>query len=328
MPRKPRIAYPGAIYHISVRGNRRQDVFLTDEDHLRFLDQLSEQLVKHQVRLFQYCLMDNHFHLLIETPMGNVSRFMQALKAAYTVYFNKKYNRVGRLFRGRFHSKVVQGDGYLFQLSRYIHLNPVDTDAWKTQPIPRRLQYLKTYRWSSYPAYLGLAQPLEGLEMAPILALVGGQRRKRMAYQEFLLRGLTRPDAEFDKLVEGSSVGIGDPPFLESLLQRGDDPVFRRQSPTFSPDEVMDVVAESFKVKRETIRRRKRGQLARGMAALLMSRHCGISHCDIAAHMGLGDGSSVSWHTRHIHQHLRQHPALRCQLERAEQKLRSLRKTG
>ena len=321
MPRKPRITYAGAMYHVTVRGNKRRDIFLTDDDRLHFLALLSVRLVKHQVRLYQYCLMDNHFHLLVETPMANISRFMQSLNTAYTVYFNKKHGRIGPLFQGRYHGKPVQSDGYLLQLSRYIHLNPVNTEYWKTQPVSRRMQHLKTRRWSSYRAYLGMKKPIEGLEIAPIMALIGGHRRKPVAYQDFLRRGLMRPDAEFLALVESTAPGIGNPDFLGRLSARDPRTFFRRRAPVCAPEDVMAIVARTLDVPKETICQRKRGQLARGMSALLMIRHCGLNQSKVASLYGITQSSSISRQTRLIRRRLQQSARLRRQFENAERQL-------
>ena len=127
MARKLRVEYKGAIYHVTCRmlGNARSKLFIDAADRMRFLDSLAERVKQYNIRLYMYVLMNNHFHLVFETPEGNCSKFMHSLSTSYTVYYNLRHNRHGHLFDGRYKSKLVDGDEYLLSLSRYVHLNPV-----------------------------------------------------------------------------------------------------------------------------------------------------------------------------------------------------------
>jgi len=121
-----RISAEGFVYHITVRGNGRSDIFLEARDFRRFLKKLKEYKEKLKFFLYAYVLMPNHFHLLLEpTARGTITKIMQALTTAYAMYFNKKYTHVGHVFQGRFHSLIVEKEPYLVEVSRYIHLNPV-----------------------------------------------------------------------------------------------------------------------------------------------------------------------------------------------------------
>ena len=112
---------------------QRDRLFLDDRDRRRFIDRLAHQVEQCDMRLYQFCLMANHFHLVLETPTANLSAFMQSISTAYTVYFNRRHRRHGCLLDGRFKSKLVSGDEYLLALSRYVHLNPVQTAALKSK---------------------------------------------------------------------------------------------------------------------------------------------------------------------------------------------------
>src|SRR5215831_9751891 len=125
MARLLRVPFPGAIYHVTVRGNERRLLFKDEADRKRFLSQLMESSQLHSARLYLVCLMPNHFHLLVETPCGNLSTFMARQLTAYAVYFNRRHQRVGHLTQGRYGAQLVEGNEYLLKLSRYIHLNPV-----------------------------------------------------------------------------------------------------------------------------------------------------------------------------------------------------------
>ena len=121
-----RCEFEGAIYHVMARGIERRAIFRDDADRYRFLDKLQESLERHQVSLYAQTLMSNHYHLLLMTPRGNLSRFMQQFVTSYTVYFNTRHHRTGPLFAGRYKAPLVEGDEYLLKLVRYIHLNPAE----------------------------------------------------------------------------------------------------------------------------------------------------------------------------------------------------------
>jgi putative transposase len=134
MARPLRIHFPGAIYHVCSRmpGSwryERNQLFQDDNDRENFLGRLQQSVQDFEVRLFLYCLMSNHFHLLMETPRGNLSKFMQSLNTGCTVYYSRRHQRHGHLLDGRYKAELVAGDEYLLKLSRYIHLNPVSTSS-------------------------------------------------------------------------------------------------------------------------------------------------------------------------------------------------------
>jgi len=140
MPRLPRIEIPG-YYHIVNRGVERRKVFHSDEDFEYFLNLIIESSILHNVTIHNYCLMDNHYHLLLELKDENLSKFMQNINSSYANYFNKKYQRSGHLWQGRFKSWYVTSESYLFTLIRYIEYNPIKAKIVKS---------LKDYKYSSY----------------------------------------------------------------------------------------------------------------------------------------------------------------------------------
>src|SRR3989338_2410799 len=125
MARAPRIQFEGAVYHLTARGNCRENIFFCDKDRWDFLKILGKAVHDHEWICHAYCLMTNHYHLLIETPKPNLSRGMRQLNGIYTQYVNHAHARVGHVFQGRFKSILVQKDNHLLELSRYIILNPV-----------------------------------------------------------------------------------------------------------------------------------------------------------------------------------------------------------
>ena len=147
--RRQRVDYEGAWHHVMNRGARRSPIFTTAADAHRFLGQIAAQIERTGIEVHAYCLMTNHFHLLVRSPDRQLSDFMQQLSAGYTRLFNRWRGYDGPLFRGRFLSKVVDTDAYLSAAGRYIMRNPIDV---------RPAVPLDRYRWSSYGAYLGLTE--------------------------------------------------------------------------------------------------------------------------------------------------------------------------
>ena len=160
MARPLRLEYPGAIYHVTARGDRRESIYEDDNDRLQWLDILSRACERYNWQVHAYCLMDNHYHVLLETAEGNLSKGMRHLNGVYTQYFNRQHNRVGHVFQGRFKATHANEDNYLKYLFSYIHLNPVKLidSNWKENSINDRKKaerYLETYTYSSYIDYIG-----------------------------------------------------------------------------------------------------------------------------------------------------------------------------
>ena len=164
MARKSRVHYPGAVYHVMLRGNRGQPIFFSDEDRCRCYLLLQEGTVRFEYRVHGFCLMDNHLHLAIQVGDIPLSKIMQNLSFRYTRWVNKHQQRLGHLFQGRYHAILVDQDSYLLELVRYIHLNPVRA-KWVDRP--------EDYPWSSHQAYLNA-------EAIPWLTTDWVRNRKRL----------------------------------------------------------------------------------------------------------------------------------------------------
>jgi putative transposase len=154
MPREPRINFPDAVYHVTSRGNGRARIFLDDDDRHRFVCRLENNVLTHTVMLYAFVLMDNHFHLLVRTPRANLSQFMQRLNTSYALYARYKHQKPGHQFEARFKAKLVQEEGYLLAVTRYIHLNPIKNTACGRLSKPERVKQLESHPWSSYPGYV------------------------------------------------------------------------------------------------------------------------------------------------------------------------------
>ena len=182
MARPLRIEFPGAFYHVTSRGNAQQDIFLDDEDRQRFLSVLGQVVSRFHLRLHAYCLMDNHYHLVLETPQGNLSSALRQLNGVYTQAFNRRHGQVGPVLQGRFKAILVDRDRYLLELCRYVVLNPVRA---------KMNRKADTYRWSSYRASAGLAPVPPYLTIDWVLAQFGKQRAAaQRRYRAFVAQGI------------------------------------------------------------------------------------------------------------------------------------------
>lgn len=179
MGRKKLVWYPGAIYHITTRGNHRNDIFRDGQDYLVYLTILKEALEKYDGILYCYCLMTNHVHLIIETSDVVISEIMRRINLFYTKYFNNKYNLIGHLFQGRYFSELIDKDEYILQASRYVHLNPVRANM-VTKP--------EDYQWSSYPMYIGNIP--EKLIISEKVLSYFKEKDKRILYKKFVQSGI------------------------------------------------------------------------------------------------------------------------------------------
>jgi REP element-mobilizing transposase RayT len=205
MARPLRLEFPGALYHLTSRGDGREDVFLTAADREAFLQVLAQVVDRFGWLCHAYCLMDNHYHLLVETPQANLSRGMRQLNGVYTQAFNRAHGRVGHVFQGRFKSILVEKEPHLLELARYIVLNPVRA---------RSVRRAVDWPWSSYRATAGLEAAPSFLAVDWILGQFGRSRRKAQeAYREFVAEG--RGASPWESLV--GQVFLGNERFVRRL---------------------------------------------------------------------------------------------------------------
>jgi REP element-mobilizing transposase RayT len=173
---------PGGIYHVTSRGNRRECIYLDDLDRRRFLRNLDDVVRRFEWLCHAYCLMGNHYHLVVETPKANISAGMQRLNGLYAESFNRRHRLSGHLFQGRFFSTLIELDTHLLELARYVVLNPVRAGL-----CPDAADWM----WSSYRATAGLERRPRLLTQTRILAQFGRERdRARLAYAAFVREGL------------------------------------------------------------------------------------------------------------------------------------------
>ena len=185
MARPLRLELAGGLYHVTSRGDRREDIYEDDEDREQWLELLGKVCSRFNWRCHAYCLMDNHYHIVIETVDANLSKGMRQLNGVYTQYYNRKHNRAGHVFQGRFKGILVEQDAYLLELSRYVVLNPLRANMIKD---------IKSWKWSSYHAMTGKVPAPLWLEINWILGQFSKQRKRAIAhYINFVREGVGLP---------------------------------------------------------------------------------------------------------------------------------------
>ena len=211
MARPLRNQYPNAFYHVTSRGNERKAVFKTDKDRQRFLVYLQSAHERYGAIVHVYCLMGNHYHLLLETTRSNLSQILHHVNGAYTTYFNVKRKRSGHLFQGRYRAILVEKDAYCQELSRYIHLNPLRAGMVKD---------LREYPWSSYSYYIGLKKKPSWLETDDILGYLGQRESQaQQRYREYVEEGIRVEQRNPLKAVFASTFQGGQE-FIKQFKQR------------------------------------------------------------------------------------------------------------
>jgi len=296
---------------------------------------LAESADTYEVRVYLYCLMDNHLHLLVETPRANISRFMQSLLTGYTVYFNLRHNTVGHLFQGRYGARLVEGDNYFLTLSRYIHLNPVHIKAKQDYSLKKKAQYLRSYKWSTYRGYIDKKRRFEHVEYAAILQCMHVPKREREEeYQKFVERGLTETDDELVSLMQSKSRGIGgkgfrkwvDDEYRKLREEQGskEDVSFRREAILKDVDGIIKIVAKVFCVSIEDMQKPLRRSLARPAAAYMLCKYGGLTQREAGKRIGYGTGAAVSQQIKRLREKLNCDKKLLRSLTRVEKQIREL----
>jgi putative transposase len=206
MARPIRLEFPNALYHVTARGDRQEDIYDDEEDRACYFEVLTEVIQRYRWCVHAYCLMDNHYHLLIETPDANLSKGMRQLNGVYTQRYNTKHRRVGHVFQGRYKAILIQKDSYLLELARYIVHNPVRA---------RMVRSAKDWPWSSYRATAGQADMPEWLDVDWLLSVFAKQRTVAIRrYKEFIADGKGQL-SPWDELK--NQIYLGDEHFVKSM---------------------------------------------------------------------------------------------------------------
>ena len=289
MARPLRIEYPGAYYHVMNRGQSRRNIFLEDQGRQSFLDLLADIVRLWGVEIFAYCLMDNHYHLLLSTPTGALSRPMRHLDGIYTQRFNRVHRRDGPLFRGRYKAILVDAEEYFLSVVRYIHKNPLACGV---------VSDIDRYRWSSHWGYSNKKQCPEWLDTGSVLSRLGGLKE----YQRFMHEEIEEEIADFysgrnQKPVLGSKEFIGRIKYrLGGKAREEEEKPESRRIFALGLEDIVAATARAYGKGVEELKRRRRGgeNETRMMAIYLGRQLGGHSHREIGKMVGLEKSSSVS----------------------------------
>lgn len=274
MARPLRIEFAGAVYHVSARGDHRQAIFRDDEDRRRFLSILARTIALRKWLCHAYCLMGNHYHLLIETPEPGLSRGMRSLNGEYTQAFNWRHNRPGHVFQGRYKAVLVEKEKHLLELCRYVVLNPVRSRGMKVRSP-------ESWAWSSYKATSGLSGVPGFLSVEWVLSRFGRNRPEAQArFRAFVEEGKRSDAASPERAARGGLI-LGTEHFQKSVMGQlkpeglgAEFPRSHRQAVKLSLDELFIPGVRGDKEKRDA-------------AILRAYRDLGYKLREIGDHLGM-----------------------------------------
>jgi REP element-mobilizing transposase RayT len=274
---------------VTSRGNERKEIFREDSDRQKFLGILADYHDRFGILIHSYVLLDNHYHLILETPFGNLVKIMHGINSRYTGYFNRKYQRVGHLFQGRYGAILVDKDAYLLVLSRYVHLNPIKAGITDN---------LERYSWSSYLGFIQSRKKVPWMEYDGVLYQFGNnQDLCRKKYKEYVYQGLRGKE----KLKLGERI-LGPKEFIEKIQNfikvkpiDQEIPGWKHLKKQVNPDEILKAVAGFWKMKeKEVTIGGQRNHTARKIAIYLIKRYCGLSNQEIGKFFGGLHYSAIS----------------------------------
>ena len=284
--------FEGAVYHVMARGNERRSIFRDDRDRKRFLETLVEMVEQYGVRVHAYCLMPNHYHLLVETPRGNLSQAVGWLQVTYTVRFNRRHRRSGHLFQGRFKAQVVDGNEYGQWLVEYVHLNPVRPRRKGEVIAAERAAELDRYEWSSHRDYAGMRRAANWL-----------------CLDWLRYWGETTAEAQWGyhkRIAQAFAQGVISSPWerIKGGLVLGGEPLWSRVSAMVGRKQGLQEAAwskaESVKKLREAVGAMAANETDERIKIWAQVRLCGERKSELARALGYRDGSGVAYVVRRV----------------------------
>lgn len=282
MGRPLRIQYPGAWYHITSRGNEKKPIFKSRRDREKFLSYLKTANERYGAIIHVYCLMNNHYHLLLETPNPNLSQILHHINGAYTNYFNAKRHRSGHLFQGRYRAIVVEKDSYCQELSRYIHLNPVRAGLVE-EPLK--------YPWTSYPYYIGIKSKPSWLKTDTVLAYFDKDVRKAQRHYRLFVEKVLGRELESPIKNIFASTFLGTEKFIEHSKEKWIE--FKnadlRNIPALRKLQTLPLLEETEHIVRTIVG--KEGRSCKKLCLYVAQQYCGYSLKQIGAHYGMKESA-------------------------------------
>ena len=311
MARPLRIIFPGAFYHITTRGNECKAVFKSKRDREKFLEYLETASERYNAVIHAFCMMDNHYHLLLETPSGNLSQIMRHINGAYTTYFNVKRARSGHLFQGRYKAILVERDEYAKELSRYIHLNPVRA---------KLVEAPEDYIWSSYNFYIGKKKSPQWLRREFILGYFDNKAHASQEKYRKFVQSLVgqKYDSPLKDVVGSVLLGSQDfinfikQKFISSRKSNKDIPALRQLVPRVSMGVIFAEVDSVFV---------QDPAFSRNLKIYLCHRYTGEKLKSIGNHFGISE-SAVSHASKRVRGQIELDRKLKKKVLTIEKKLR------
>lgn len=279
MVRQARIEYEGALYHVISRGERLEKIFFDDKDKLKFLEKLGEAADKFNFKTHCYVLMDNHFHLLLETPEGNLSRAMHYLNTSYSNWFKSKHQIIGSIFQGRYKSILIEKEMYLLMLSVYIHLNPVRA---------RLVNSPERYRWSSFKDYMRNDRTTSLVFSKDILKMFSDDKER---YREFVHSYIVKDNEIKKEDIRGEYSILGGKKFRDEVskkLKSSCEESNLRELPDLKglsrldKNEIKKIILKAFLIKEEELLIKKRNNCYRKLYLYGLKRYTDLSIKNIA----------------------------------------------
>jgi len=283
MARSLRIEFEGAVYHVTARGNERKNIFFSKTDYEKFLKYLTEAKKKLNINLHCYVMMSNHYHLILETPVANLSKAMHYINGAYTTYINVKRKRSGHLFQGRYKSILVDKNNYLLELSRYIHLNPVRAGM---------VQKPEDYPYSSYPLYISSRKDNLVTKDLVMELVTGTNGNETDNYRQFVEGAIGIELDDPSKDIYGGII-LGGTRFIKETLRKIKedyhikDAISNRKAlcATYAIEDVVEAVSNHFNILKSDITTKKLSKL-RNVAVYLIKERTGATNREIGEILG------------------------------------------
>jgi len=319
MARPLRVEYPGAYYHVINRGNAGEKILKNKRDKEKFLEYLALAVERFSIVVHTYCLMDNHYHILLQTQEANLSKSIQWLNVSYATYFNKKRQRNGHLFQGRFKAILVDADNYLVQLSRYIHLNPVQA---KIIAAPDE------FLWSSYPAYTGKIKNPAWLTLGEILTQFGKRKNTAIKHYRSFVEELDIATLEDPSKKTFGGLILGDGSFIDwvqstflSYQDNSEIPQLKKTQPKVPIAKIVDAVCTAYKCKKETILQKGLHlSQERGLTIFLARDLSSLSGKEIGSYFGIS-GAAVTMRYNQCSKEIAVNQNLRKQLQKIKKQI-------
>jgi len=314
MSRPLRIQYPDAWYHVMNRGRRGDEVFREDKDYIAFIDLLREIVEDYNVKVSAYCLMSNHYHLLVQTPDSNISRAMRHLNGVYTQRYNRIHHFDGQLFRGRYKAILVDAESYLLELVRYIHRNPLEAGL---------VDNLQEYKWSSHKGYISKGKKWDWLNKKFVLSLFSrGHGESIRLYKQFVTKEV--PD-EINKILGGRKLPpvLGTKKFIDKIKDlffsdKSHEEIPEAKLLAPDPARIFEAVLKFYNVRTDDLLKSRRGYFnePRNVAIYLMRRLRGDTLKEVGEVFGLNKNSTVSSSIHRVKYEMKRDKGIRLRVEK------------